>query len=92
MVHLPYALPEDFTVGVGTSAWQVECATASRGRTIWDDFSAVPGAIVDGIKATKALLERVRTELTAKQPKDGDKPGAGKADAGKPDAGKEGGK
>ena len=29
----PAALPQDFTVGVGTSAWQVEGATSSRGRT-----------------------------------------------------------
>jgi L-ribulose-5-phosphate 3-epimerase len=47
---------------------------------------------IDGIKATKALLERVRTELAAKLPKDAAKPEAGKADGGKPDAGKEGGK
>jgi len=48
VIDLHTALPEDFTVGVGTSAWQVEGATCSRGRTIWDDFAAVPGAIVDG--------------------------------------------
>ena len=47
-------LPEDFTVGVGTSSWQVEGASASRGRTIWDDFAEVPGAIVDGSLADPA--------------------------------------
>lgn len=48
------ALPDDFTIGVGTSAWQVEGASTSRGRTIWDDFAATPGAIADGTTADPA--------------------------------------
>ena len=62
MVELSAALPEDFTVGVGTSAWQVEGATASRGRTIWDDFAAVPGAISDGSTGDPACEHLVRME------------------------------
>ena len=62
MVELSAALPEDFTVGVGTSAWQVEGATASRGRTIWDDFAAVPGAISDGSTGDPACEHVARME------------------------------
>ena len=62
MVELPTALPQDFTVGVGTSAWQVEGATASRGRTIWDDFAAVPGAIADGSSGDPACEHVTRME------------------------------
>ncbi len=54
MPALAAALPEDLTIGVGTSAWQVEGASASRGPTIWDDFATVPGAIVDGTTADPA--------------------------------------
>lgn len=53
-MDLATALPEDFTVGVGTSAWQVEGASATRGRTIWDDFADRPGAIADGSTADPA--------------------------------------
>lgn len=56
------ALPRDFTLGVGTSAWQVEGASASRGRTIWDDFAAVPGAIVDGTTADPACEHVARMD------------------------------
>ncbi len=62
MIDLGTALPEDFTVGVGTSAWQVEGATASRGRTIWDDFAAVPGAIADGSVGDPACEHVARME------------------------------
>jgi beta-glucosidase len=62
MQDLATALPEDFTVGVGTSAWQVEGASASRGRTIWDDFAARPGAIVDGTRADPACDHVARVE------------------------------
>lgn len=62
MVDLSTALPEDFTVGVGTSAWQVEGATASRGGTIWDDFAAQPGAIADGSLGDPACEHVARME------------------------------
>ncbi len=62
MVDLSTALPQDFTVGVGTSAWQVEGAVASRGRTIWDDFADVPGAIVDGSRGDPACEHVARME------------------------------
>jgi beta-glucosidase len=62
VVDLARALPADFTVGVGTSAWQVEGASASRGRCIWDDFAEVPGAIVDGTTADPACDHVARME------------------------------
>jgi beta-glucosidase len=62
VVDLSTALPEDFTVGVGTSAWQVEGATAGRGRTIWDEFSDVPGAIRDGSHGDPACEHLARME------------------------------
>ena len=62
MSELANALPQDFTVGVGTSSWQVEGASASRGRTIWDDFADVPGAIVDGTTADPACEHVARMQ------------------------------
>jgi beta-glucosidase len=59
---LATALPQDFTVGVGTSAWQVEGATGSRGSTIWDEFAAVPGAIADGSLGDPACEHVARME------------------------------
>ena len=41
-------IPDGFSLGVSTSAWQIEGAVASRGRCIWDDFAEQPGTIVDG--------------------------------------------
>ena len=43
-------LPEDFTLGVATAAYQIEGAAHEGGRTdsIWDAFARVPGAVVDG--------------------------------------------
>ncbi len=40
---LATSLPHDFTLGVGTSSWQVEGASSARGATIWDDLADVPG-------------------------------------------------
>jgi len=42
--------PKGFAWGVATSAYQVEGAAAEegRGRSIWDTFARVPGAIADG--------------------------------------------
>jgi beta-glucosidase len=55
-------LPVDLTIGVGTSAWQVEGAAGSRGRSIWDDFAATPGAIADGSTAEPACDHVARME------------------------------
>lgn len=54
MGDLAAALPVHLTIGVGTSAWQVEGSSTTRGRCIWDDFAARPGAIVDGSTADPA--------------------------------------
>ncbi len=40
--------PPGFELGVATSAWQIEGDVAGRGRCNWDDFSEIPGTIVDG--------------------------------------------
>ncbi|GAA3731056.1 GH1 family beta-glucosidase [Leifsonia bigeumensis] len=42
--------PEDFLFGVATAAYQIEGAAHEEGRTdsIWDAFSRVPGAVVNG--------------------------------------------
>lgn len=61
-MDLANALPEDFTVGVGTSAWQVEGSSHTRGRTIWDDFAATPGAIADGSTGDPACDHVARME------------------------------
>ncbi len=63
--ELAALLPAGFQIGVGTSAWQVEGASASRGRTIWDDFAATPGAIVDGTTADPACEQVARAESDA---------------------------
>lgn len=42
--------PKDFLFGVATAAYQIEGAAHEEGRTdsIWDAFSRVPGAVVNG--------------------------------------------
>ena len=42
--------PDHFVWGAATAAYQIEGAVAMDGRTpsIWDTFSRVPGAVVDG--------------------------------------------
>jgi beta-glucosidase len=47
-------IPADFTIGTATSSWQIEGDSAGRGRSIWDDFATVPGAIADGSTADPA--------------------------------------
>lgn len=44
------AFPSDFLFGVATAAYQIEGAAHEDGRTdsIWDTFSRVPGAVVNG--------------------------------------------
>jgi beta-glucosidase len=48
--------PADFVWGVATSAFQIEGALDrdGRGRSIWDDFQDVPGAIAGGDRADLA--------------------------------------
>jgi beta-glucosidase len=41
-------IPADFALGVATSSWQIEGDVAGRGLCNWDEFSAIPGRIVDG--------------------------------------------
>ena len=42
--------PHDFVWGMATASYQIEGAVAEDGRTpsIWDTFSRVPGAVLDG--------------------------------------------
>ena len=47
-------IPSDFTLGFATSSWQIEGSSASRGRSIWDDFSETPGKVLDGATADPA--------------------------------------
>lgn len=43
-------IPSDLVLGAATAAYQIEGAAAEDGRTpsIWDTFSRVPGAVIDG--------------------------------------------
>ena len=47
-------LPQGFVLGAATASWQIEGDSQGRGRSIWDDFAAVPGNIKDGTKADPA--------------------------------------
>ena len=47
-------IPDNFTLGVATSSWQIEGSSHSRGRSIWDDFAQTPGKILDGATADPA--------------------------------------
>ncbi|GAA1913175.1 GH1 family beta-glucosidase [Nocardioides hwasunensis] len=42
--------PSDFVWGMATASYQIEGAVAEDGRTpsIWDTFSAIPGAVING--------------------------------------------
>jgi beta-glucosidase len=44
------ALPDGFLVGAATAAFQIEGATSEdgRGRSIWDTFAGVDGAVLEG--------------------------------------------
>lgn len=58
-------LPPGFLVGAATSSWQVEGSLSSRGRSIWDDFAAVPGAIAGGVTGEPACdhVQRMEQDL-----------------------------
>lgn len=58
-------LPADLEVGVATSAWQIEGSVADRGRSIWDDFADVPGAIRDAATGEPACdhVRRMESDL-----------------------------
>ena len=54
IAELAPRIPLNFRIGTATSAWQVEGSSQLRGRSIWEDFSAVPGNIRDGSTADPA--------------------------------------
>lgn len=47
---MPRTLPKDFLWGFATASFQIEGSTDvdGRGKSIWDDFSRLPGKILDG--------------------------------------------
>ena len=47
-------MPSGFRIGAATSSWQIEGSSHLRGRSIWEDFAAIPGKIVDGAQADPA--------------------------------------
>jgi beta-glucosidase len=56
--------PPGFVWGAATSAYQIEGAADEdgRGRSIWDTFASVPGAIVDGSSGQVACEHYARLE------------------------------
>lgn len=52
--ELAHRVPADFRIGAATSAWQIEGSSQIRGRSIWEDFAAIPGNIRDGAQADPA--------------------------------------
>ena len=56
------SFPADFAWGFATSAYQVEGAAGGRGRSIWDAFCLVPGAIEDGTSGEVACDHYNRLE------------------------------
>lgn len=57
--------PPGFELGVATSAWQIEGDVSGRGRCNWDDFSELPGAVVDGATGEPACdhVHRLEEDL-----------------------------
>lgn len=63
--ELAARIDSKFTLGTATSSWQIEGDSAGRGSSIWDDFAAVPGNIIDGAKADPACehINRLEQDL-----------------------------
>ena len=55
-------MPSNFRIGAATSSWQIEGSSHLRGRSIWDDFSEIPGKIADGMRADPACDHIIRWE------------------------------
>ena len=55
MTEFP-TLPRDFTFGVASASYQVEGAVNEdgRGRSVWDTFCDLPGAIAGGASGAVA--------------------------------------
>jgi beta-glucosidase len=58
-------IDSEFTLGAATASWQLEGDSAGRGSSIWDDFAAIPGNIVDGATADPACdhVNRLEQDL-----------------------------
>jgi beta-glucosidase len=63
--NLSKRINSDFIFGAATASWQIEGDSAGRGRSIWDDFAAVPGNIADGTVADPACdhVNRLEEDL-----------------------------
>ena len=57
--------PPGFVFGASTSAYQIEGAAATRGRSIWDTFAATPGKVINGDNGDIACdhLRRLEADL-----------------------------
>ncbi|WP_333761403.1 GH1 family beta-glucosidase [Streptomyces sp. IBSBF 2390] len=57
--------PDGFLWGVSTSAHQIEGAAEDRERSVWDDFTDVPGRVKDGSTAAVACdhVHRYREDV-----------------------------
>jgi beta-glucosidase len=71
MKNEAFTYPHDFYWGVATSSYQIEGAVSEdgRGESIWDRFSAAPGAIEDGATGAVACdhYHRYREDVTLMQ-------------------------
>ena len=52
------SFPKSFIWGTATSSYQIEGAVNEdgKGRSIWDDFTRVPGKILDGSSGVNATV------------------------------------
>ncbi|WP_316294036.1 family 1 glycosylhydrolase, partial [Clavibacter michiganensis] len=61
------SIPEEFTLGAATAAYQIEGAASKDGRgpSIWDTFSHTPGATAEGATGDTAAghYDNVTTDL-----------------------------
>lgn len=58
-------IPADFSLGVATSSWQIEGDVSGRGACNWDEFSNIPGKVVDGATGEPACdhVNRLEEDL-----------------------------